>query len=112
MAGNVLKVGDLRRKHVKNTIWPKAKKIQVVAQWLALGNLKLVAASTGVSYGLIKQWRLEPWWKEFENEIRNTENLEIDNKLTKIVQKSLDAVADRLEHGEHFLNNKKGEIQR
>ena len=59
-----LKVGNLRRKHVKNTTWPKEKKIQAVAQWLALGNLRLVSATTGVDYGLIRQWKIQPLWKE------------------------------------------------
>lgn len=107
-----LKIGNLRKVHEKHKTWPKEKKLQAVTQWLALGNLKLVEALTGVSHGVLKQWRLQPWWKEFENEIRNTENLEIDNKLTKIVQRSLDAVADRLENGEAVINNKTGEVIR
>lgn len=107
-----LKLSNLNRRHVKNTNWPKEKKLQVVAQYLALGNLRLVSATTGVDYGLIRQWKLQPWWKEFEIEIRNTENLTVDNKLTRIVEKSLEAVADRLEHGEAFFNQKTGVIER
>ena len=108
----MLKISNLNRKHVQGKHWPKEKKLQAVTQWLALGNLKLVEATTGVSHGVLKQWRIQPWWKEFEAEIRNTENLELDSKLTKIVQKSLDAVADRLENGEPVLNQKTGEIIR
>lgn len=107
-----LKLGNLRRKHVKNTTWPKEKKIQAVAQWLALGNLRLVAATTGVEYGLIRQWKMQPWWKEYELEIRNTDNIKLDNNLTKIVERSLEAVADRLEHGDHIYDQKTGEIKR
>lgn len=102
----------LTRRHVKNTTWPKEKKLQVVTQYLALGNLRLVSATTGVDYGLIRQWKLQPWWAEFEKEIRNTENLSLDNSLTKIVNKSLEAVADRLEYGEHILDQKTGQLIR
>lgn len=107
-----LKVGNLRRKHVKNSTWPKEKKLQVVTQYLALGNMKLVAATTGVDYGLIRQWKMQPWWKEFEREIRATENIALDSNLTKIVDKSLEAVADRLENGDFIFDNKTGQIKR
>lgn len=107
-----MKLSNLTRKHVKNTVWPKEKKLQAVTQYLALGNLRLVAATTGVSYDVIRQWKIQPWWKEFEREIRATENIELDSDLTKIVKRSLEAVADRLENGDHVYDQKTGEIRR
>lgn len=107
-----LRISNLRRKHVKNTSWPKEKKLQAVAQYLALGNMKLVEATTGVNYGLLRQWKMQPWWSEMEREIRNTDNLQLDTKLTKIVEKSLEAVADRLEHGEPVWDSKTGTVTR
>lgn len=107
-----LRISNLRRKHVKNTSWPKERKIQAVAQFLALGNMKLVSATTGIDYGLLRQWKMQPWWKEYESEIRNTDNLKLDNKLTTIVEKSLEAVADRLEHGEPIWDSKTGTVTR
>ena len=107
-----MKLSNLSRKHAPNTTWPKEKKLQAVTQYLALGNMKLVAASTGVSYDLLRQWKLQPWWKEFEREIRATENLGLDSDLTKIVKKSLETVADRLENGEVFYNQKTGTLER
>lgn len=108
----MLNLQKLQRKHVRNTSWPKEKKLQAVTQYLALGNMALVAATTGISHGLLRQWKAQPWWKEFEKEIRNTENLKLDDKLTKLVDKSLDAVADRLENGEAVWDSKSGTIQR
>jgi hypothetical protein len=107
-----LNLSKLKRKHVRNTTWPKEKKLQAVAQYLALGNMKLVEATTGVSHTLLRQWKMQPWWKEFETEIRNTENLKLDNKLTAIVERSLEAVADRLDNGEQVYNQKTGELFR
>lgn len=107
-----LKLSNLSKKHIRNATWPKEKKIQVVAQWLALGNLRLVAATTGVSYGMVRQWKLQPWWKEYETEIRNMENIKLDSGMTKIVERSLEVIQDRLENGDHVLNNKTGEIER
>jgi hypothetical protein len=107
-----IKLTNLTKRHKKNTMWPKEKKLQVVVQYLALGSLKLVSATTGMDYALLRQWKLQPWWKEFENEIRNTENLKLDTKLTSLVEKSLEAVADRMEGGDYIMNNKTGQIIR
>jgi transposase-like protein len=107
-----LKLSNLRRKHVKNTTWPKEKKIQAVAQYLALGNMKLVEATTGVSHTLLRQWKMQPWWKEYEIEIRATENVKLDTKLSAIVEKSLETIQDRLENGEVFYNQKTGALER
>lgn len=107
-----MKLSNLTRKHVPNTKWPKEKKLQAVTQYLALGNMKLVAAATGVDYGVLRQWKIQPWWKEYEREIRATENIGMDSDLTKIVKRSLEAVADRLENGEVFYDQKTGQLQR
>lgn len=103
---------NLRAKHRPNTTWPIEKKIEVVSQWLVLGNMKIVAATTGVSYDLIRQWKTQPWWAELEMEIRQTQNIEMDTKLSRIVEKSLDAVLDRVENGEVFYDQKIGELRR
>lgn len=107
-----IKLTNLTKRHKPNTTWPKEKKLQVVVQYLALGSLKLVSATTGMDYALLRQWKLQPWWKEFENEIRNTENLKLDTKLSSLVEKSLSVVADRMEGGDHIYNQKTGEIVR
>lgn len=98
--------------HRKHTTWPIEKKIEVVSQFLVLGNMKLVAATTGVSHDLIRQWKTQPWWAELEAEIRQTQNIEMDTKLSKIIDKSLDAVMDRLENGEYIVDHKTGQIKR
>lgn len=103
---------NMKVKHQPNKTWPVEKKIEVVSQFLVLGNMKLVAATTGVSHALIRQWKTQPWWKELEAEIRQTQNIELDSKLSQIVDKSLDAVLDRVENGDFFYDQKTGEIRR
>ena len=98
--------------HKPNTTWPQAKRLEVVSQWLVVGNLRIVAGMTGVSYELVRDWKKQPWWKEMEAELRQTQNIEMDTKLSKIVDKSLDATLDRLENGEAYIDNKTGDIKR
>jgi hypothetical protein len=109
---NQIAVRNLKVKHREYTTWPMEKKIEVVSQFLVLGNMKMVAAMTGVSYDLIRQWKTQPWWKELETEIRQTQNIEMDTKLSKIVDRSLDGVLDRIENGEFFYDQKTGEVKR
>lgn len=105
-------LSNLRKRHVKNATWPKEQKLAAVTQYLALGNMRLVSATTGIDYGLLRKWKMEDWWKEFEREIRNTDNLQLDTKLTKIVDRSLEAVADRLENGDYIYDSKTGRMER
>lgn len=107
-----IKARNLNLKHKKNATWPFEKKIEVVSQYLVLGNMKQVSVLTGVGHDLIRQWKGQPWWKELETEIRASQNIEMDTKLSNIVEKSLDAVLDRLEKGDPFYNAKTGKVDR
>jgi hypothetical protein len=107
-----LKISNLAKKHRPNTTWPMEIKIQVVSQYLVLGNMALVSAVTKVPHQLIRAWKGQPWWKDVEAQVRATENLQMDNKLSKIVDKSLDAVLDRVENGEYFYDQKLGQVKR
>lgn len=89
-----------------------AKKIEVVTTWLALGKIPMVEAVTGVSRDTIRQWRLQPWWHEIANEIQTETNQELDAKLSKIIDRSLDAINERIEGGEFILDPKTGSVKR
>jgi hypothetical protein len=88
------------------------KKIDVVTKYMALGNFRLVSELTGVTYRTLMNWRKEDWWAELVEEIRNTRKTELNSKLSKIVDKSLEVIQDRLENGDIILNNKTGELMR
>jgi hypothetical protein len=95
-----------------NNHWDDKKKVEVVTTWLAVGKLSLVEAVTGVPKATIVNWKREPWWPDLVNEIQNESDQELDTKLQKIVDKSLDVVLDRIEHGDFVLNSKTGEVSR
>jgi len=107
-----LAVGRMKKVHKPNGTWAPEKKIEVVTKWLALGSLKQVAADTGVDYGLIRKWRTQSWWSEIEAEVRASRHMQVDNKLSRIVDKSLALLQDRLENGDFVLNQKTGEVMR
>jgi transposase-like protein len=107
-----VKLGNLSKRHKKNAVWPLEKKIEVVSKYLVLGNMKLVSVDTGVDYGLLRQWKMQPWWKDLELEIRATQNIAVDNKLSRIIERAMDVTLDRLENGEIVFNRKTGELDR
>lgn len=107
-----LKISKVNIPHAKNATWPIEKKIEAVTTWLALGSLKQTAAVIGVSHGIVKNWKLTPWWKDLQDEIIASRRVVQANKLSKIVDKSLDVIDDRLENGDFVYNSKSGEIHR
>lgn len=108
------KIAKRNRKvaHRPGQAWPIEKKIEVVSQWLVIGNMRIVAAATGVGYDLCREWKTQPWWKELETEIRQTQNIEMDTKLSQIVERSIDATMDRIENGDFIYDQKSGEMRR
>jgi len=107
-----LKLQNLAKKHKPNTTWSNEARLQAVSQYLVLGNMSLVSGITGIPHQLLRSWKAQPWWKDMENEVRLTENIEMDTKLSKIVDKSLEAVLDRVENGEYFYDQKTGKVRR
>lgn len=112
MAISDLKISNLAKSHKRNHTWSQEARIQAVSQYLVLGNMALVSACTKIPHQLLRAWKQQPWWAETEAQIRATENLQMDNKLSKIVDRSLDAVLDRVENGEFVYNQKTGAIIR
>lgn len=87
-------------------------KYNVVTNYLATGNLKIAAASVGIPYETVRKWHQMDWWKEYEFDIANAKKTETSNKLSKIVDKSLALLEDRLDNGDYVVNQKTGEVCR
>lgn len=111
-ADHELKLSNLGLKEPKGRAWPWEKRIEVVSKWLVLQNMRVVSEQTGVHYEVIKDWKNSDWWDDLVEQIKKTKELELDNKLSKIIDRSLAVVADRLENGDLILNNKTGELVR
>ena len=93
-------------KHKEGEWWSDAKRLEVVTTWLVLGKIPLVSATTGVPEGTIRQWRTQPWWKEIEISVQTETDQELDAKLAKRIDKALDLVMDRLDHGDYLYDPK------
>lgn len=88
------------------------QKFDVVNQYLQLGNYRLVAEFSGISYGTIMNWKATQWWKDLVTEIQASKRVQKSSKIDIIVEKGLGVVEDRLDNGELVLNQKTGSIER
>lgn len=103
-----------RRKKKPGTLawWSDKQRIQAVQTWLATGNLTLTAATLEIPESTMRRWKAAPWWKELVDEIRTQESVQLDNKLSKVVERSVDQLLDRVENGDFQYDQKTGQLVR
>jgi hypothetical protein len=88
------------------------KKIEVASKYMQLGNTRLVSELTDVSYQTISDWRKTDWWSALIEELKLAKKAKTGQKLSEIIDQSIEVVTDRLENGDWVLNNKTGEMMR
>lgn len=92
--------------------WSETKRIQTVTTYLSTGNLTETAGIMGIPYKTLQQWKASDWWKDMEKTIRSEEELQLDAKLSKIIDKTLEKLVDSIENGEHIYDQRTGKIKR
>lgn len=92
--------------------WSETKRIQTVTTYLSTGNLTETSAIMGIPYKTLQQWKASDWWKDMEKTIRSEEEHQLDAKLTKIIDKTLEKLVDSIENGEHIYDQRTGKIKR
>ncbi len=92
--------------------WPEKKKIECLTTYIATGTLELTSAMTNVPVQTLRLWKRSEWWKEATKELQYEDNINISSKLSKVLEKSLVAVEDRLENGEYMYDPRTGSIKR
>lgn len=65
-----------------------------------------------VPYSTAKFWKTQPWFKEMVDNIQAEDTTKLDAKLSKIVNKTLEVISDRLEGGDYILDSKTGTVKR
>ena len=93
--------------------WGDQQKMEAVETYIMLGgNMKQTALALGIPRVTIIRWAKTEWWKDIYEEVKQQDNIVLSLRLQKIVARSLDLVEDRLEKGDIFYDQKKGEIVR
>ena len=92
--------------------WPDKKRIEVATAHAMGLKAPMIEIATGVPCQTVRHWRLQDWFKDLVDELQREDDHSTDAKLTKIVDKALDTVVDRLENGDFMYNSKKNEFVR
>lgn len=87
-------------------------RMDVVARWMLLGNLRLVSELTNVPYNTLADWKRQDWWTDMVDQLRRQKKQKTADTLSKIVETGVDILQDRLANGDFVLNQKTGEIVR
>jgi hypothetical protein len=95
-----------------NTPWNWSEKSEAVTCYMLTGNMRVVAETTGIPYDTLTDWRKTDWWQQLVEELRTAKKAHTGNKLSAIVNNSLELLTDRLENGDWVLNNKTGQMTR
>lgn len=103
-----------RRRQLTNSRahWSDSQKLEAVKTYLILGNLSLTASSLRIPLTTMKEWKKSEWWKEIAQELMVQEDLQLGDRLKKIVNRSYDVIEDRMERGDFVYDQKSGEMRR
>ena len=92
--------------------WKESKRIEAVTTYLSTGNLAETCRLLGVPIRTLEQWKSSDWWKEMVKKIQSDEDQQLDAKTSKIINKALDSLMDRIENGEFVYDQKTGQLKR
>ena len=87
------------------------EKIQVAAYWLGGYSSRDLEPIVGIPAATIRYWMQTKWWKQLLSELRRGKNEELDNRLTRIIHKSVAQLEDRLDKGNSKYNPSTGEYE-
>jgi hypothetical protein len=88
------------------------KKLEVACCFAVCGNSRTASEITKVPEATIRTWKQQEWWSEIISRIHAEEDEELDTKLTKLVNKAVDYVNDRLDNGDWLYNAKSDKLIR
>lgn len=93
--------------------WSDKQKMEAVTTYLMLGgNLNLTSATLRIPYHTLYTWKSTEWWNKLVGEVRKEERLTLSTKLKKLMEKSWDAVEDRITNGDYIYDQKAQQMVR
>lgn len=110
--GHYIYVRNKKTKAGQPGHWDDKKRLEVLTTFVATGSQAHTSAITKVPEETIRVWRKQDWWIDQMREMQQDNTLELGNRLTKVMDKALDAVVDRIENGEFMYDPRTGEIRR
>jgi hypothetical protein len=92
--------------------WSDSQKLECVKTFLMTGNQAMTARILKIPEETVRRWVKTTWWQEIVADLRVQDELLLSTRLKKIVEKSMDVIEDRLEHGDFVYDQKSGAMRR
>lgn len=91
---------------------PWEKRMDVVATYMLIGNLRVVSEKHDINYQTLLEWRKQDWWPEMVAQLRRQKKVKQAESITTLVENSLETIQDRLLNGDVIFNQKTGKVER
>lgn len=96
-------------RHKKRHGWySEDKKFEAATLYAAVGSVTQVAKLAKVPVNTVKSWTQEDWWARYLAQVRREHNEMMDGKITKVIDKALDKIMERIEEGDYVYDIKQG----
>ena len=92
--------------------WSEKKKYEAVCLWSSGVSMRQVSIDLGIPYDTLARWRSSDWWRDIHKDIQSEDKQQLDARLSKILDKTLDSMMDRIENGEFVYDQKTGSLKR
>lgn len=87
-------------------------KMDVVARYMLLGNLRVVSEQLDIPYATLADWKRSEWWPDMVEQLRRQKKQKTADTLGKVIETSVDILQDRLENGDWVYDQKTGQAVR
>ena len=111
MAGRLVYVKMNKTKAGQLGHWKESKRIEAVTVYLSTGSLTETGRLLGIPYKTLEGWKSQDWWKELVAKIQSEQDQQLDAKTSKIIDKALEGLLDRIENGEYIYDQKTGKTK-
>jgi uncharacterized protein (DUF2384 family) len=98
--------------NAKKRWWRANDRIRGATTYALVGNASEVERITGIPSGTIRQWKTQDWWPQIIERIRLEADDELDVKFTKVVDRAIDLVVDRIEKGDYIYDPNRAQMVR
>lgn len=101
-----------RSVNAKHCTWSNSQRLEACKLYIVLGNMADVSRNLGIGYDTLNNWKKHQWWKDMYTTLKAEGDMELSARLRKIAARALDVTEDRLNNGNHQLDQKTGELVR
>lgn len=109
--GKFVYVKAKKTKPHQGGMWSDTKKQQAAVLYVSGMPLTQIAVELNVPHETIKNWRYSDWFMDIVEDLKSEDKQKLDAKLTKILDKTLETIMDRLENGEYIYDQKTGKVK-